>query len=136
MQATINGLRIAVVALGGYWLLLFIATHLPPSALPHIRVNDKLVHACAFAGLAFLIAWAVPTKKTKLHQNTMIAASISIVYAGFDELMQIPVGRTADWLDFAADCFGIFIGLSVYTLARAAILRADVKLFHDPAEPL
>ncbi len=134
MQATINGLRIAIVALSGYWLVLFICTHLPPSALPPLRVNDKLIHACAFAGLAFLIAWAVPTKKTHLHYNTVIAALIAIVYAAFDELLQIPVGRTADWLDFSADCFGILIGIIFYTLARAALLKGVLKVFDEPVQ--
>ena len=135
MKATIHGLRIAIVALAGYWLLLFIATHIPPNpVMSYVRLNDKLVHACAFSGLAFLVAWAVPTNKSKLNQNIAIAAMISVVYAGIDELLQIPVGRTADWLDFAADCAGICIGLTVYWIARALVLRANVKLFQDPAE--
>ena len=135
MKATINGLRIAIVALAGYWVLLFIGTHLPPNQLlSQLRMNDKIVHGCAFAGLAFLMAWAVPTNDSKLHQNTFIAALIAIIYAGVDELLQIPVGRTADWKDFAADCIGVCIGLSFYTIARAAILKANWKIFRDPAQ--
>lgn len=134
MKATINGLRIAIVALASYWLLLFIGTHLPPNQLlSQLSVNDKLMHACAFAGLAFLIAWVVPTRLTKLHYNVWVAAFIAIVYAGVDELLQIPVGRTADWMDFLADCLGIVVGLSIYSLARGAILRARLVLFQDPA---
>ncbi len=134
MKSTINGLRIAIVVLTGYWLLLFVGTHLPPNQLlSSLRVSDKLVHACAFAGLAFLIAWAVPTNSSKLHQNVLIAALIAIVYAVLDELLQIPVGRTADWLDFLADCVGIFVGLTTYSLSRAVILKAQWNLFQDPA---
>ena len=135
MKATINGLRIAIVALAGYWVLLFIGTHLPPNELlSQLRMNDKVIHGCAFAGLAFLLAWAIPTDMSKLHQNTCIAALISVIYAGLDEVLQIPVGRTADWKDFTADCVGVCIGLAVYTFARAVILKADWKLFRDPAQ--
>ncbi len=135
MRATINGLRIAIVALAGYWVLLFIGTHLPPNELlSQLRMNDKVIHGCAFTGLAFLLAWAIPTDMSKLHHNTFIAGLIAVIYAGFDEVLQIPVGRTADWRDFVADCVGVCIGLSFYTIARAAILKADWKLFRDPAQ--
>lgn len=96
--------------------------------------NDKVLHVGAFAGLAFLMAWAIPTNMRKLYKNTLLAAFVAIVYAGLDELLQIPVGRTADWSDFYADCFGIGIGLLAYTLARAFILWAHWNLFQDPAQ--
>ena len=135
MRSTINGLRIAIVALFGYWVLLFIGTHLPPNKLlASMHQTDKVLHLCAFAGLAFLMAWAIPTNMRKLYRNTLLAAFVTVIYAGLDELLQIPVGRTADWQDFYADCFGIGIGLLVYTLVRALILRAQWTLFQDPAQ--
>jgi len=135
MKATINGLRIAVVALGCYWLLLFIGTHISPNRLlSRLMVNDKLMHGFAFFGLAFLIAWAVPTSMARLYRNVIVAAIIAVVYAALDELLQIPVGRTADWLDLVADCVGICAGLGFYCLVRAAILRSGLTIFQDPAE--
>ena len=135
MRATINGFRIAIVALVGYWIMLFIGTHVPPNQLiSQLRVNDKLVHGCAFVGLAFLMAWAVPTIKTRLYQNTCLAALITVIYAGLDEVLQIPVGRTADWKDFAADCVGIFVGLACYSIARAILIRTRWNLFSDAVQ--
>ena len=135
MRATINGLRIAIVALAGYWVLLFIGTHIPANRLlAQLHQSDKVLHTCAFAGLAFLMAWAIPTNMCKLHQNTLMAALVSVVYAGLDELLQIPVGRNADWYDFYADCFGICLGLSAYTIARAIILKAEWNLFQDSVQ--
>lgn len=135
MRATINGLRIAIVALFGYWVLLFIGTHIPSNKLlASLHQSDKVLHLCAFAGLAFLMAWAIPTNMRKRYRNTLLAAFVTVVYAGLDELLQIPVGRTADWKDFYADCFGIGIGLLIYTLVRALILRAQWNLFQDPAQ--
>ena len=135
MRATINGLRIAIVALAGYWVLLFIGTHIPANRLlAQLHQSDKVLHTCAYAGLAFLMAWAIPTNMSKLHHNTLLAALVSVVYAGIDELLQIPVGRTADWKDFYADCVGICMGLSAYTIARAIILKAEWNPFQDPVQ--
>ena len=135
MRATINGLRIAIVALFIYWVLLFIGTHLPPDRIfIPLHLSDKVLHAVAFAGLSFLIAWAVPTNDAKLYQNTLTAALIAVVYAALDELLQIPVGRTADWMDFAADCIGVCIGLGAYTFVRALIFKAGLQFFRSPED--
>jgi len=130
MRATINGIRIAIVALLFYWVLLFIGTHLPPNSklLEKVHGNDKAIHALAFAGLSFLMAWAIPTDKVRLHKNTLLAAFATVVYAAMDELLQIPVGRTADWNDFVADCIGVLVGLTIYTIARAIIIKANWSL--------
>ena len=135
MRATINGLRIAIVALVFYWVLLFIGTHLPADRIfIPLHLSDKVLHAIAFAGLTILIAWAVPTNDAKLYQNTLRAGLIAVVYAGLDELLQIPVGRTADWFDFVADCFGVCIGLMAYTFVRALIFKAGWEFFRSPED--
>ena len=135
MRSTIHGFRIAVIAMAGYWMLLFISTHIPANALmARLHQSDKLLHAGAFAGLAFLIAWAIPTVPSRLSQNVFVAGVVGIVYAGVDELLQIPVGRTADWLDFCADCVGIFLGLTVYMALRAYVLKANLNLLNDPSQ--
>jgi VanZ family protein len=135
MKATIYGLRWAIIALAVYWVLLFIGTHIPARYLSQIRANDKLLHAGAFAGLSFLVAWAIPTRKVR-SINVLIALFVTIVYAGLDELLQIPVGRTADWLDFYADIAGITMGLSFYVLGRSILLASGYRLFEaEPAVP-
>jgi VanZ family protein len=132
MRASIHGLRIAVIALATYWLLLFISTHIPVHHLmAKIGTNDKVLHAIAFAGLAFLIAWAIPTNLVFLSRNVLLAGVCGVAYAGVDELLQIPVGRTADWMDFQADCIGISIGLAVYTAIRDFLLRRKIHILDD-----
>ncbi|MFY8200362.1 MAG: VanZ family protein [Pirellula staleyi] len=129
MRATIHGLRIAVIALGCYWVLMFISTHVPASALPRVAVSDKIIHAVAFAGLAFLLAWAIPTNLGRPLRNVFLAGLIGTLYASLDELLQIPVGRTADWQDFWADCVGILFGLLFYTSIRYHLNRLQISLF-------
>ena len=132
MRSSVYGVRIAVLALAGYWALLVAATHLPVSVIHMLqetkRWNDKVLHVIAFAGLAFLLAWAVPTDGKRRSRNVLIATLIGIVYAGIDELTQIPVGRTADWADFSADMFGILTGISVYVAMREALLASRSRL--------
>jgi len=132
MKATIHGFRVAAIALGCYWGLLFLGTHVPANRLlSQIGHNDKLIHAAAFAGLSFLMAWALPTNPNRPMQNVLWAAAIGFAYAPLDELLQIPVGRTADWRDVLADWIGVFLGLTVYTLSRAYVTRSQWQLFRE-----
>lgn len=109
--------RIASICLLGYWLAIFIATHLPAGSMPNLHWSDKVYHAGAFCGLAFLLAWALPSSHRIKH-----ACSVSIIamgYAGIDEFTQkfIP-GRHCDVWDFAADCGGVVLGLIAYAVCR------------------
>jgi VanZ family protein len=136
MRATIHGLRVAVIALVGYWVLLFIATHIPPNALlKRVHESDKLLHCGAFACFAFLLAWAIPTNPTRMIQNVLVAALVGTIYAGLDELLQIPVGRSADIKDFVADSLGILIGLSIYSFSRYFVMKKGWRLLHAPSKP-
>ena len=135
MRATISGLRIAVIALGCYWVSMFISTHIPANAVPRLHisdkfvVSDKFVHAVAFAGLAFLLSWAIPTNSSRPLRNVHFAGVIGVLYACLDELLQIPVGRNADWNDLWADCLGILFGLLLYTSVRCYLIKMQRSLF-------
>jgi VanZ family protein len=129
MRATIIGFRIAVLALFGYWLVLFVATHIPAGYVEQIKTSDKLLHFGAFFVLAFLLAWAIPTQPARPMINVLLALAIAIGYAGVDELTQIPVGRHADWLDFIADSCGSIVGLVCYFAVRAYIISRGLRLF-------
>ena len=128
MRATIRGVRIALLVLAFYWLALIIATHVPAKVIEQVKVNDKVAHNIAYSGLAFLLAWAIPTNPKRLSQNVVIATLVGTIYAGVDELTQIPVGRTADWGDFSADLFGILIGIVVYIVMRGIIYKTPFRL--------
>lgn len=116
-------LRLATLCLATYWAAIFVGTHLPKEALAEIpRFSDKTYHAIAFTGLAFLLAWSLPSKSRMQHLG--LVAAIGLVYAAIDELTQklIP-GRSCEFYDFVADAFGICLGLAAYTLCRALLTR-------------
>ena len=100
----------------GYGLTLFVATHVPRSLplLPPHRV-DKLLHALAFAILAWLLAEAWQRSAGRLSGPHLRAAWLAVaLYAALDELTQIPVGRLCSGFDWLADVVGAAAGLLVF----------------------
>ena len=126
--ATVFGVRLASLLLVIYWVALFTGTHIPPVGVPRIDNIDKLLHFSAFAGLAFLLAWAIPTQAGKPRWNVLIASLAAIGYAAIDEFSQIPVGRTADMWDWLADCAGVTLGLVAYLAMRTMLVRRRLIL--------
>jgi VanZ family protein len=117
-------MRIAVLVLLAYWILIFVGTHIPAPTLPGLDNADKLYHFLAFAGLSFLLAWAIPSGYWPLSRNILLAATIAFGYAVIDELTQqfVP-GRTCDVWDVVADSVGIVLGLTAYLAARSIVSR-------------
>ncbi|HTN77123.1 MAG TPA: VanZ family protein, partial [Pirellulaceae bacterium] len=74
--------------------------------------NDKIAHFVAYAGLAFLLTSAVLVTQPFRWRLLIYVLLVIAVYGAFDELTQIPVGRTADIQDWIADCVGATIGMS------------------------
>ena len=117
-------IRIATVCLLLYWVVIFVATHLPAQTLPKLHWSDKAYHAIAFAGLGFLLAWAIPSHRDKWVKHIAITFCLAAIYVAADELTQtfIP-SRSCDLQDFAVDLLGIAAGLIAYLGLRAGLLR-------------
>ena len=115
----LNNNRVAFVyiPLGIYWIVLFILTTIPSSALPSLGGIDKLEHFSAYAVLGFLIGLATNFQSVfqfKKFELYLVTFSIAISYAVLDELHQIPIkGRYFDWWDLFANFIGILLGLAV-----------------------
>lgn len=111
--------RISLIALIGYWLTLFTATHarIDPNLIVH--GNDKTLHLVGYTGLGLLFGLALGTSAFARRFHFLGALVFLAIYAVFDELTQLLVGRHCDLYDWFADCAGIFIGLT----AASAILR-------------
>jgi VanZ family protein len=78
-------------------------------------VNDKTAHFVAFAGISFLWLWA--------FKKAIYAMLLSVFFGGFIEIWQglLPLDfhRGADFYDFLADTFGVFIGLLLFWLSKS-----------------
>jgi VanZ family protein len=120
-------MRAASVVLLAYWALIFVGTHLPKGSLPHLHWSDKLYHCGAFAGLGFLLCWAIPSSRFSLPRIVLLAAVLGIGYGILDELTQnfVP-GRTCDIWDMAADTIGVLLGSASYLVARGILNRSSL----------
>lgn len=111
-------LRWRYLLAGGFWLGMFIGTHLPKMPQSIRKVSDKTMHGVAFAGLAYLLAWALYRKQSAIRHWLLILGIVA-VYGAVDELLQIPVGRHCDFNDWLADMGGAIVGLTIFYIGLA-----------------
>jgi VanZ family protein len=114
------------VALGLFWLALFVGTHLPVQTeiLPPDG-RDKLAHFGAYLTLAFLVAATWQLAAGFLTPRHLVFAWIAVaVYGAVDEVTQIPVGRVCDLWDWTADACGAAAGIVIFALTRRLLVRS------------
>jgi len=112
--------KISQLVLAGYWIALFVATHLPPTTpfLPGPAI-DKLVHALVYAVLAGLLATAWELAAGVLALRHLCWAWVVVaMYGALDEITQIPVGRECSFWDWSADAIGAVVGLALFVGIR------------------
>lgn len=106
---------VAAVLLAGYWVLLFISTHIPLKTLEKLpKHSDKWLHLTAYAGLSFLAAAWLSVRRPVGKKQLLGVFGVAAVYGVIDELLQIPVNRHCEVWDWLADCVGAAIGLAVF----------------------
>lgn len=110
-----RALDFAPVLLLAYTALLFTVTHLPPTAIPSsVAGSDKHWHFFAYCGLGLLGSMTALPRTARWAGLTMLAVAL---FACLDELLQIPVGRSAEWLDWVADVSGAAVGIGLVLAA-------------------
>jgi VanZ family protein len=127
--------RLSTVALVGYWLVMFTGTHWPNLKLDAYPENtDKALHLTGYAGFGFLLGLWFSTRGAEAAgrpfgravlglKDCLWILAVIVGYSIFDEVSQIPVGRTCDFWDAVADWAGGLIGLSVFTFVRLVLWR-------------
>jgi hypothetical protein len=117
------------IALAIFWLGLFIGTHVPVEVEKLApETSDKLIHALAYAGLSFLLAttWELAVGRLSVRHLTLAWFAV-VLFAAFDEVTQIPVGRVCDFRDWLADTVGAAIGLSLF-VALYRVLSDRIRM--------
>src|SRR6187549_1352694 len=96
-------IRAAHGLLAAYWLGIFTLTHLPQlprvAGVPNV---DKVAHLLAYGLLALLYFTARSMARPLMWRDYLIGMLVFAVYGVADELLQIPVGRTCDAMDWVA----------------------------------
>ncbi len=116
----------ARLLLFSWWILIATATHVRLDAQPtDVPVPDKLIHFFMYAVLGLLLPMWHGWREPLNGKQATLYFSIIVLYAILDELLQIPVGRTAEWLDGAADLLGGASGLLTAAMIRNMLMVKD-----------
>jgi VanZ family protein len=122
--------RLATIARWGTLLLLlamFMGTHLPLADHEIISLAspaDKILHVLGYMILAIsvLASWEL-TIGLLQPPHYFTVWLLGMLYSAFDEVSQIPVGRTCDALDWFSDILGIVLGLIFFRFASPLLYR-------------
>jgi VanZ family protein len=111
----------ALALLGGYWPLMFVSTHLSSQnrLIASLGASDKLLHFGAYACLAFLLALNWWQRRAFGWRQWLGVWALAAAYGAFDEISQIPVGRSCDIFDWLSDLAGGAIGLASFLASLA-----------------
>jgi VanZ family protein len=115
---------------------MFFGTHLPYVGPQGINHMDKVLHFSAYLLLTtcLLTSWELTRLYYRLarfqHKLGVLQPShyfvvwlVVILYGLFDEITQIPFGRTCDGLDWLADVAGAATGLVLFQAVRFLMFR-------------
>ncbi|WP_157605169.1 VanZ family protein [Schlesneria paludicola] len=102
---------VVVLLLIGYWGVLFYATHtpLPVGLLP--GQTDKAIHFTAYGLLAVLMMTLRATRGAFGWYSVVMRWFVLAAYGAFDELTQLLVNRSCDFVDWLSDVAGVTCGL-------------------------
>ena len=101
----------------------------PPRTSPACRrlvstTSDKVEHFTAYSTLTLcvLVGWelSIGLLEAKHYFAVWLAGTL---YGAIDEVTQIPVGRSCDVNDWAADVVGIVCGILVFRAIRMPLYR-------------
>jgi VanZ family protein len=113
------GIRCGALAL--YWLLMFVATHIPdvdrfaPSGLP--SNFDKYVHFSMYLGWAAIWCWILTARGHRPSRTAMLLLLAGgAAYGAVDEITQALTRRTPDVRDWMTDLAGMLAAILVYRI--------------------
>ncbi len=101
-----------------YWLAIFTVTHLPPSKLPQVGVNDKVEHFVGYGILGALFYLTVWAYRPEFRHAWLLVVVTAMCYGAIDEWLQLAVGRTCELADWLADVGGSVIAVIVLSSVR------------------
>jgi VanZ family protein len=132
MSERARGRLFAALALGWAAFIYWESSQARPFPFlpPAILSQDKLLHFCAYALLAALLAAALArTRLGPVPRAAIVAALLASGYGASDEWHQAHVpGREASRWDWVADTLGAATGAAVMTVAlRRRDLRASIR---------
>jgi VanZ family protein len=117
-----------IVAYSVFLFVILCAPNVRPPGFLDFPYSDKLIHACQFAILAFLICRFFLRHSAEIRRSWIFIASVSITasYGAVTELIQKAVpGRVADVGDVAADTVGALLAASIWLFLETSRKRSQ-----------
>jgi VanZ family protein len=112
-----NKSRLVYLPLIVYWIILFTATSIPAQSVPSFGVGDKFNHFFAYFILAILLYLTLSFQEKSIFTQrnaALLTIAIILLYGVLDELHQMLIpGRSAEFLDWAADAIGAICGVLI-----------------------
>ncbi|HEV2293721.1 MAG TPA: VanZ family protein [Tepidisphaeraceae bacterium] len=105
----------------------FVMTHLPPGNVPALRTSDKTLHFLSYgflSGCLYLTLWV---SGISIRRAGLLVLFSSATFAVFDEILQAPIGRDPELMDWVVDVAAAVVAVVCFSLVRLAIRK--------PAEP-
>lgn len=102
--------------LAGYWIALFVGTHIPLGKLPVPEGSDKVMHFGAYFGLQFLLLLWLALRAPLTRVRWTAAIGMVFVFGIVDEVLQPYVNRHADVNDCIADWCGAILAATLFAV--------------------
>lgn len=127
--------KLTIIPLLLYWPTIFVLAHIPiPQLVYMAQVSDKALHFLVYLILVFLLWFAIsPDRKVNWRRAAAWWVLFVVVWYGVvDEWLQGYVGRSCDFMDFAANLAGVVTGLilfSFFTFWSAFLIVTGTTIF-------
>lgn len=111
-------LRLLFLATAVAWLAGLVATHLPPTTVPHVGASDKLLHCLGYFCLTCLLWLTLATCRVRTIWRVLLILLAVPLYAALDEITQPLVNRCAAFDDWLADVAGTVAAMALLEVLR------------------
>ena len=103
----------------------FVMTHLPPGNVPHFRSSDKTLHFLSYgllSGCLYLTLWI---SSMSIRQAGLLVLFCTATFAVFDEILQAPIGRDPELMDWVVDVAGALVAVACFSLVRLVMKKRE-----------
>ena len=92
----------------------------PHVTLPPFTDMDKWAHGVMYIVLALVMLWDNKKAGIQASYSWIIVVLFSAIFGGFIEILQEQFfyPRTGDWMDWLADCIGIWVGVGIWYIGQ------------------
>ena len=113
----------------------FVMTHIPPGKMPTPRVPDKTLHFLSYALISGCFYVSLWLGGASVKRAAWVVPIGTAIFGTLDELLQAPVGRTPELLDWFADVSAACAVVACFSLLRLVVRkRAQPPVAPAPAD--